>query len=140
LRSELSHALGSDACPCNEQLLVQTDTGGKICTMDGKINDVLFMPCPPLMLFSHPSLHHDLPLSKRQRNRFVRCFQHHVQKWCETTVLPIDIQIVIYQGMAVLLNAFIKVCPIRIEMPKPVIHNPLIAAAIMVHCSVHHQM
>jgi hypothetical protein len=84
-------------------------------------------------LFSHPSLHHGLPLSKRQTNGFVRCFELHLQKWCETTVLPIDIQIVLYQGMAVLLDAFIKVCPIRIEMPKPVIDNPLIATAIMVH-------
>jgi hypothetical protein len=45
-------------------------------------------------LFSHPSLHHGLPLSKRQTNGFVRCFELHLQKWCETTVLPIDIQIV----------------------------------------------
>ena len=131
--------MGLDGCPCNEQLLVATNTGGIICTIDGEINDVLFVPCPPLMLFHHPSLCHGHPLSKRQRNIFVRCFQLHLQQWCEATVPPIDIQIVLYQGTAVLLDAFIKVCPIRIEMLKPVIHNPLIATAIMVHWSDHHQ-
>ncbi len=57
----------------------------------------------------------------------------------ETSVLPIGIQIVLYQEMAVLLDAFIKIYTIRIEMPKPVIHNPLIAAAIVVHWSDQHQ-
>jgi hypothetical protein len=41
--------------------------------------------------------------------------------------------------MAVLLDAFIKIYTIRIEMPKPVIRNPLIAAAIVVHWSDQHQ-
>jgi hypothetical protein len=132
--------MGLDACSCNEQSLVVTNTGGEICTIDSEINDVLFMPCPPLMLFGHPSLHHGLPLPTRQKNGFVGCFQLHLQQWHETIVLPSDIQIVLYQGMAVLLGAFIKVCPVRIETLKPVIHNPLIAAAIMVHWSDHHQM
>jgi hypothetical protein len=66
-------------------------------------------------------------------------FQLNLQWWLETTVLPIDIQTILYKGMAVLSDAFIEVCPIRIEIPKPVIHNPLIAAAIMVHWSDPHQ-
>jgi hypothetical protein len=45
-----------------------------------------------------------------------------------------------FSESAVLLDAFVEVCPVRIEMPKPVIHNPLIAAAIVVHWSDHHQV
>jgi hypothetical protein len=63
-----------DGCACDEQSLLTTDTGGKISTIDSEINNVLFMPCPPLLLFSHPSLRDGLPLLKTQRNRFVRCF------------------------------------------------------------------
>jgi hypothetical protein len=121
-------------------LLVATNTGGQISTIDGKVNDVLFMPCPPLMVFGHPSLDHCLPLPTRQRNGLVRCFQLYLQQWLETTVLPIDIQIGLYQGMAVLSDAFAKVCPIRIKMPKPVIHNTVIATAIMVHWNNPHQI
>jgi hypothetical protein len=51
-----------------------TNTGGEIRTIDGEINNVLFMPCPPLMLFGHLSLHHGLPLPVRQRNGLVGCF------------------------------------------------------------------
>jgi hypothetical protein len=130
--------MGSDGCPCNLQALLVTNTGGKIGTIDSDINDLLFMPFPPLMLLHHLSLCHCLPLPKTKRNGFVRCFQLQLQQWCEKTVLPIDIQIVLYQGMAVLLDAFIEVCPIRIGTPKPVIHNPLIAAAIVVHWGDHH--
>jgi hypothetical protein len=44
-----------DGCACDEQLLLPTDTGGKIGNINSKINNVLFMPCPPLLLLViHP--------------------------------------------------------------------------------------